>query len=363
MSGYILNKNILLQEAEAIALPENIISDISEYVDFLKNNGHEDFFAEILNDFLGGSGLLDYAEIPEKLQNFPQFELLFVTAALAAIPFAEERFRSKNIPLAILNEGLADIRIWCMDHVKNYGVPGLEWGKGLHWIFLRIFTGQVLRFGRLECNKSFAFTDIFVLKNRKSGKLQAVYNGDAALDKDGFVPGDTAGTVRHGERMKKLFSEIIAFPIREDGSVAEYTETFYPDEWEGFLSPSENVLSLHIPADGRLDFYECRASLRRMKEYYSSKGYEFKAFICGTWFLDPFMEKFAGSDSNMVQFRKLGLLLGPAGASNDVIYRVFGNAGLDSIKPKTGLQKKLIEYFAAGGVFRGGRIIIDPDNF
>ena len=62
-----------------------------------------------------------------------------------------------------------------------------------------------MRFGRLECNKSFAFTDIFVLKNRKNGKLQAVYNGDAALDKDGFVTGDTAKIVRHGERVKKTF--------------------------------------------------------------------------------------------------------------------------------------------------------------
>ena len=88
--------------------------------------------------------------------------------------------------------------------------------------------------------------------------MQAVYNGDAALDKDGFVTGDTAKIVRHGERVKKLFSEIIAFPIREDGSVAEQAETFYPDEWEGFLSLADNVLSLHIPADGRLDFEECR---------------------------------------------------------------------------------------------------------
>ena len=129
------------------------------------------------------------------------------------------------------------------------------------------------------------------------------------------------------------------------------------------MSLSDNVLSLHIPADGRLDFEECRASLRCMKEYHNAIGYDFKAFICGTWFLDSLMEKFAGPDSNMVQFRKFGLMIGPAGAVNDVIYRVFGHAGMDSREPKTGLQKKLIEHFAAGGIFRGGRIIIDSCNF
>ena len=363
MSKYFLDKCAVIREAQNLSLPEDIIQQVSDYADFLEQNGHEEFFSMVLEDFFTGGKLVNAPEMPEILSSFPGKEMLFLVLALAAVPLAKENFRTKNLPLSLLDEGLADIRIWCMDHLTNFGIPGLEWGHGLHWIFWRILTGQDLRFGRLECNKGFSFMDVIALKNRKSGKIQLLYNGTAALDKDGFITGDPEKICRHGVMAKKLFAEIVALPIREDGSVAEKTETFFPDEWQGFLSPGDNVLSLHIPADGRMDIEECRKSLRRMKEFYAADGYDFKAFVCSTWFLDAAMEKFAGSNSNMVKFGKLGMLLCPAAASTDVIRRVFGSGGIEGCRnKKSQLQKNLADHLTNGGIFRGGRIIIDPQT-
>lgn len=363
MNKYAFDKAVIMQGAKDLGLPEEFIRQISAYADFLQSNHHEEFFAAVLEDFFTGGKWVNAEEMPEFLQKFPGKELLFLELALAAIPLAKEHFQKNNMPLEILAEGLNDIRIWALDHRKNYGIPGLEWGHGLHWIFWRILTGQVLRFGRLECNRGFCFTDILVLRNRKTGKLQALFNSDATLDDAGFITGDAAKTIRHGVPVKKLFSEIVALPLREDGSVAPEAETFFPEEWETFLAPGENILSLHIPADGRLDIEECKASLRRMKEYFPAVNYHFKAFVCSTWFLDANMVKFAGSSSNMVKFGQLGMLVLPGGISTDVIYRVFGAKGItESPEKMTALQKNLISYFADGGVFRGGRIIIDPQT-
>ena len=199
--------------------------------------------------------------------------------------------------------------------------------------------------------------------HRKTGKIQLLANSDVPLDKDGFITGDPEKIIRHSMMAKKLFAEIVALPIRENGSVGEKPETFFPEDWECFLAPGDNVLSLHIPADGKLDLAECKKSLQRMKEFYHAAGYNFKAFVCSTWFLDASMEKFAGSNSNMVKFQEFGSLIGPATASCDVIYRVFGAKGIEAAaSPMSQLQQNLADHFAAGGVFRGGRIIIDPET-
>ena len=81
------------------------------------------------------------------------------------------------------------------------------------------------------------------------------------------------------------------------------------------------------------------------------------------FFLMPSLEKFAGSNSNMVKFGKLGMLLCPDKTSTDVIRRVFGSGGIEGCRnKKSQLQKNLADHLTNGGIFRGGRIIIDPQT-
>lgn len=71
--------------------------------------------------------------------------------------FAANALKNRNFPPEPLQESLADCRIWSEHHEENYGCPGLTW-RLLHWL-RQTLCGDVLRFGRLQCNAEHAFTE------------------------------------------------------------------------------------------------------------------------------------------------------------------------------------------------------------
>ena len=360
MCDFHFDSAVVLQEAAALRLPEEAVGMLTQFCNFLRSGGYGRLAGDALEDFFTLGEWLHSETVPAPLADFPQKELLFLALTLNAVPLARKRFQEKGLPAERLDEGLADLRLWCLDHMTNYGTPGMEWGWGLHWLFLRIFTGQVLRFGRLECNRAFFYPDVIVLKQRRTGCLRLLNNRETAVNEAGCpaAPGEKA--VRVLTPAVKGFSELIAFPIRPDGSCAAQTEIFRPEEWEAVLRPGDNVLSLHIPADGPLDPDRCRESMRRMREFHQENGFPLKGFICSSWFLNADLERFAGADSNLVKFQKLGHLIGPTAPETDAVRRVFGVAGIRKESIRTTLQRKLAAHFAAGGTFPPGRIIIDP---
>jgi len=65
-------------------------------------------------------------------------------------------------------------------------------------------------------------------------------------------------------------------------------------------------VSIHIPSDGKLDDEAVKATYPEMKEFLKTyfPDFDYKAFYCASWLLDPTLEALLGSASNIVKFGK-----------------------------------------------------------
>lgn len=78
------------------------------------------------------------------------------------------------------------------------------------------------------------------------------------------------------------------------------------NEWHRILSPADKVVSIHIPSDGKLDDEAVKATYPQMMEFLKTyfPEFDYKAFYCASWLLDPTLEELLGSASNIVKFGK-----------------------------------------------------------
>ena len=312
--------------------------------------------------------LLFDAPLPDEIIPDKDHGAFLLTLALAGITYGEDLFRQQNLDISILNEALHDIRIWTDYYQKNYGKLGLDYENGFAWTVLRILRAKVLRFGRLEYNMSHAFNDILVFKNKQTGRQKIFMNGFGEWNEQGNCACPGEAVAFRTKPMLGIFGTLIGYPIRRDGTVSADTEAVNTEEWECILRPLDETVYIHIPADGPMSPEDVSDSLSRMKAFFMKRHSKAlpKAVICGSWLLDPVLQKILPETSNLCRFQKLGWLLPAAGLENDMVQRVFGvkaaREGIRSVPWSTTLQKSLGKYLLRHQTAGSGRILLFWDE-
>lgn len=205
---------------------------------------------------------------------------------------AEQHYASKGIPREIMIESMSDLAIWLRNSKRNYNVIGLcnarPWEAS-------IFHGNVLRFGRLECN------------------YQHFYEFEPICDDQGNV----------------------------------------------LLKKGDAVINMHIPEDGPMDIGECRKSMERMRAFFSEyrKDYDWKGFLCESWLLDSQLRQMLPENSNIIKFQDMGYHF-DLSENEDTIFRVFGTRDPETVENPTTLQRNMLAFIKSGGVFRSGGLFI-----
>lgn len=217
----------------------------------------------------------------------------------------------REIPEDIRLDGYKDIKIWLDYHRQNFQKTGISWPM-TGWL-INILRGDVLQFGRLQCNREFQFEADFTV------------------------------------RQHQLTGEIIQLPL--DAPSPE-------GPWHILLSPGDPVINLHIPASGPLDIEQCRESMKRMDKFF--KG-NYKAFVCYSWLLDEQLQQILPADCNIVQFQKLGHLFFHAPES-DILRRVFGEKPITQAGEKNMLQLAVGRFLEQGKSFHTGGMYILRDG-
>ncbi len=241
-----------------------------------------------------------------------QLHLLLV---LSLYPAGEENFRRLGWPLEILREGAGDVAIWVKHHEENFGFPGLQW-RIVGWS-RGFYAGSLIQLGRLQCNTDSLFEGHFHVFRGPNGELQT-------------------------------------------GSDA-------PAGWTCALAPHDPVISIHIPASGPLKIPDCKASIRRMAEFFDKylPDFGYKAVVCYSWFLDPQLKDILPPHSNILRFQEMGHLFEFAEAS-ETIWRVFGEKGVregvNAVPHVTDMQKRMAAFVNAGGEFKSGGMFILKDE-
>ncbi|MBE6358212.1 MAG: hypothetical protein E7057_03075 [Lentisphaerae bacterium] len=249
-----------------------------------------------------------------------QYRFLFL-AVTANAGKLQEYYRKNNFPGQMLEWLSYDLKVWTKAMVADLGFYGLTWVI-FGWQ-TACLTGQVKQFGRLQCNDVHYFNVKRCFYRDENGVLQQV----ESLNQ---LP---AGTVQ-------------------------------------FVNHLDPCINLHIPASGPLDRKECIAAIKRMIEFYREfyPDYHYKAVVCYSWLLDRQLRQLLPEKSNILQFQYLGhnFDIPEIGQDMSMRWRLWDesakNKDVDELVCQTSLQKKVVEFWRAGGHFIEGGLIIFPDE-
>lgn len=122
----------------------------------------------------------------------------------------------------------------------------------------------------------------------------------------------------------------------------------------------ENLLYIHIPRFGRLDFNDCVSSLNEAKGFFKEffPDFNYKGFFCESWLLYEENSKFMSADSNILKFQNLFDIAYSIHYENQTYDRVFGiehlpffRCQIKSLPEETSLQKSAKKFKLLKGKF------------
>jgi len=130
-------------------------------------------------------------------------------------------------------------------------------------------------------------------------------------------------------------------------------------EYELTTLDGEAVISLHIPTDVDLHPEVLVPSIRKgLAEFCRIfPEYNGNPIYCHSWLLSPLLKDFLPANSNILQFQNLFDIESDSTPGNDVLLWVFKNPRLpkEDYPENTSLQRKLKQFFLAGGEFLEGK--------
>ena len=99
---------------------------------------------------------------------------------------------------------------------------------------------------------------------------------------------------------------ICGYPFGEDTLIKKELIKLDKTKWSLLLKKGDPVVNLHIPANGKFTPEIVDESLKDIKEFLKEcfPDYNYKAFVCCSWFLDPQNELLLKEDSNILKFAK-----------------------------------------------------------
>ncbi len=273
--------------------------------------------------------------------------------ALSGIPGALEIHRQRNIPENISRDTLKDISVWTKffrgKNIIGVAAETLNWCKGY-------LTGKLFRLGRLQF-KYCQFYDIYVFRNRTSGKTIALLQGNTVLNNKGLYDGTNGVFDENAWTSKLEINDRLAngFPIKPDGYASKKLISLSLDEWEKILIPGNPMLDIHIPADGSMSNEACTESIAQANHFFSKHFPElhFKGFVCRAWFLDPQLNNILPASSNIVKFQHSCYLFPTSGGETNTITRVFGGEYINTpnaeLPRDTSLRRAIADFMKKGG--------------
>ena len=128
-----------------------------------------------------------------------------------------------------------------------------------------------------------------------------------------------------------------------------------------------DLISVHIPRGTVLDVREnlinFREALDFFKKYYSE--YDFKAFWCSSWLINPHLEKIMGRATNITRFGDMFIRYKET-QEEGVYSNVYGMSkpdNLDELPGETSLQRNIKNHLKDGNSFKDYRGYTDIERF
>ena len=128
------------------------------------------------------------------------------------------------------------------------------------------------------------------------------------------------------------------------------------DVVEKNIKKGDNIIEVHIPAEGPLLKAECERSFDLAKKFFKEfyPDYEYKYFICHSWLMDSGLKNLLKNDSNMLIFQDMFEVFEPE-ESYAILKYVFKwnitKENLNSCVAVSSFARKVKEWINDGGKF------------
>ncbi len=146
----------------------------------------------------------------------------------------------------------------------------------------------------------------------------------------------------------------LGYPLDPNGAAGDEQVSLPKAEWICKLAPGDPVVGVHIPPGGGLTPEIVDESLQEAKLFIRTyfPDYQYKAFTCHSWLMDPQLQAILGQDTNIVKFQKR-FAITPAessgrGALNFVFYKPDPNVDLTALPENTSLERSIKGHYLSG---------------
>ena len=150
----------------------------------------------------------------------------------------------------------------------------------------------------------------------------------------------------------------LKFEIFRLGRLQFQMSKMYPEGKDGGFTGEENIIDVHIPADGGSIPPEVIDEAFGLAEEFFTKHfpeYEYKYYTCFSWMLDDNLQEFLGDDTNIIKFQKRFNIIHKR-EQDSIIHFLFKFGFTDreeirEIEPKSEFARKVKEKALSGGKF------------
>ena len=295
--------------------------------------------------------------LPQKENDF-SYEMLPALAAASELELSYEILKKRHLPEDILQDTLRlpenGIPSFMMRHNNRPGYSFLDW-------FQLAIGGKLFQLGRLQYEIFCGFEgNAYVFRNMNGEEIALAHN--LALHQSGIALGskhfedDTNSWIAN---VKETSDSWDGYPVDERGLVRNEIISLSKNEWELALSPGDPVISVHIPANGSLNPESVDESLEKatifFRKYYPD--YEYKAFVCYSWLMDPQLIDLLGPDKNISKFCNRFKKITTKSSGNTVFGYVFWkpdmNFVLEDLPENTSLERAVKKHYQDGKAIYG----------
>ena len=235
---------------------------------------------------------------------------------------------------------------------KNNGAPGFEL---LGWCQLYM-DAKLLLIERLEIEFLSRFHAKAVVFRNQSGEIVTLAQ-DLELHRDGFALGSAHYDDEEGSwlaMIEETEQTWCGYPFQENGYVSKDKIALSKNEWEKVLETGDPVIRIHIPPFGKMTPEMIDKTIEETKKF-AKKHYpdfDYKAFACHSWLIDPQLDEILNPESNIVQFRQRFHSLSFKSKGEDIFNFIFNKPNMEfdihDLPEESSLQRALKQHYLNG---------------
>ena len=316
-----------------------------------------------------------YEAVPQITMDFPSPTSIFgrnagifqLMVAMSALPLVERKYAQMKLPekyfLGLAGWIGGTMHIYAAAHD---GYPGHTLRQS-YWLRHSVDC-ELFRIGRLEFLPR-PWNDEFpaVYRERNTGRLAVLCRDGWAFDAEGRRIDPKAEKPAFTARLHFGKGQITGTQVTPYGKpVCDHEITLDLKEWIPLCAPWDPCVTVHIPAGGGMTLEALRDSFAEAKQFYRKYfDMEIKVFTCGSWILDPDLEKELPDSNFAVLQRNVYLSPSSPPAPNGLFgtFFVYGTDCDPRSRPRTtSLHHALCRILDRGGKLCSGRMFLPADE-